>query len=371
MADSRRDPPTLSPLAVSPAPHLVGLISSARLSWSVACSLLPAAAWGIFLFGLPALRVLGVAVATALITDALASLAWGRVALRDGSAAVTGLLVGMLMTPGVPLYVPAVASAFGILVVKQSFGGLGRNWMNPALGGVVFALFSWADAATRWLPARGAAAGAAMAPLSALRSALAGGKRAAGSALTVLGANGYPWSGLDGRVVTWVNAHVLSLIGLSLPGGSFDMLVGNIPGRIGDVSIPLLALGAAFLLARRVIKWHVPVTYLATFLVAAQLFGGLPMGRGWFAGGALFQLFSGSIVLGAFFMATDPVTSPLTRPGKLIYGVCLGLLTFFLRYFGTPGLGVPLAIVLGNCISPLLDRFAKPGFVSRRKAEAA
>jgi H+/Na+-translocating ferredoxin:NAD+ oxidoreductase subunit D len=356
---------------VSPAPHVVGLTSSARLSWSVACSLLPAAAWGVFLFGLPALRVLGVAAASALITDALASLAWGRMALRDGSAAVTGLLVGMLMTPGVPLYVPAAASAFGIIIVKQSFGGLGRNWMNPALGGVVFALFSWADAASRWLPARGVAAGgAAMAPLEALRRALTGAKPASGGALAVLGAIGYPWSGLDGRVVSWVNAHVLSLIGNSLPSGTFDMLIGNIPGRIGDVSVPLLALGAAFLLVRRVIRWQVPVTYLVTFSVAAQIFGGLPMGRGWFAGGALFQLFSGSIVLGAFFMATDPVTSPLTRSGKLIYGVCLGLLTFFLRYFGTPGFGVPLAILLGNCISPLLDRFTQPRFVSPGKAAA-
>jgi len=361
MADS-------TPLTVSPAPHVGGLISSARLNWSLALSLLPASAWGVFLFGFPALQVLAVAAATALVADAAASLAWGRAVLRDGSAAVTGLLIGMLMPPAVPLYVPAAASAFGIIVVKQSFGGLGRNWMNPALGGVVFALFSWADAATRWLPARGTPAGTAAAPLAALRSALAGGAQPTGGVLSALGARGYPWSSLDGRVVSWVNVHVLSAVGLSLPGGVFDLLVGNIPGRIGDVSVPLLMLGAAFLLARRVIRWQVPVAYLASFLVAAQVFGGLPMGRGWFAGAALFQLFCGSVVLGAFFMATDPVTSPLTRGGRVAYGICLGLLTFLLRYFGTPGFGVPLAILLGNCISPLLDKIARPRAASPRKA---
>lgn len=348
-------------LAVSPAPHVGGLASSLRLNWSVACCLLPAAAWGVFLFGVPALEVLAVGVGTALLAELLTGLAWGRMTVRDGSAMVTGLMVGMLMPPGVPLYVPAAASAFGIVVVKQSFGGLGRNWMNPALGGVVFALFSWSDAMSRWLPARGAAEGAAaLSPLSALRNALAGGKDAHGGLLALLGANGYPWSAADGRVVTWVNGHVLSILGASLPRGTFDMLVGNIPGGVGVVSVPLLLVGAAYLLARSVIRWQVPLTYLVTFCVIAQLFGGLPMGRGWLAGGMLFQLFSGSLVLGAFFMATDPVTSPLTRWGKLIYGVCLGILTFFLRYFGAPGDGVPLAILLGNCLAPLIDRSTRP-----------
>ncbi len=371
MVESNRDMPS-QPLAVSPAPHVGGLASSSRLNWSVACCLLPAAAWGVFLFGIPALLVLAVAVGTAELTETLAGLAWGRITVGDGSAMVTGLLVGMLMPPGVPLYVPLAASAFGIIVVKQSFGGLGRNWMNPALGGVVFALFSWSDAMSRWLPVRGAAQGAAaLSPLAALKAALSGGKAAQGGALAVLGANGYPWSATDGRVVTWVNDHILSTLGASMPHGTFDMLVGNIPGGVGNVSVPFLLVGAAFLLTRRVIRWQMPVTYLVTFSVAAQLFGGLPMGRGWLAGGMLFQLFSGSLVLGAFFMATDPVTSPLTRTGRLIYGFCLGILTFFLRYFGTLGDGVPLAILLGNCLAPLIDRFTQPRVRSTGKAAMA
>ncbi len=183
----------------------------------------------------------------------------------------------------------------------------------------------------------------------------------------MLSAAGYPWSTVDARVVGWVNEHVLSLLGWTLPRGTFDMLVGYVPGSIGAISVPFLMLGAVYLLARRVIRWQVPVTYLVTFCLAAQIFGGLPLGRGWFAGGMLFQLFSESLVLGAFFMATDPVTSPLTRRGKLIYGVCLGILTFFLRSFGSLGDGVPLAILLGNCLSPLIDRLTRPRPATRRK----
>ena len=369
MVESRRD--TVPVLTVSPAPHVGGLASTGRLNWSVACCLVPAAAWGVFVFGLAALRVLGVSLGASLAAELLTSLAWRRVTLADGSAAVTGLLVGMLMPPGVPLYVPAVASVFAIIIVKQSFGGLGRNWMNPALGGVVFVLFSWPNAMNSWLPARGVAASAGiLPPLGALRGALSGAQSAHGGALAVLGARSYPWSTADGRVVAWINAHILSLVGWSLPGGAFDMLVGNISGRIGEVSIPLLLLGAAYLMGRRVIRWQVPVTYLVTFCVAAQVFGGLPMGRGWAAGGALFQLFSGSLVLGAFFMATDPVTSPLTGRGKLLYGLCLGVLSFFLRYFGTVGDGVPLAIVLGNCLVPLIDKLTQPRVGSPGKAVA-
>jgi H+/Na+-translocating ferredoxin:NAD+ oxidoreductase subunit D len=370
MADSHHDI-LAAPLAVSPAPHVTWVASSARLSWTVAFCLLPAAAWGVFLFGMPAFLVLIVAAGTALAAELLTSLPRRAVTIGDGSAAVTGLLVGMLMPPGVPLYVPAAACAFGIIVVKQSFGGLGRNWMNPALGGTVIALLSWGNAMSRWLPIRGAAGGtAAVAPLTALRGALASGTAPRGGALAMLGASGYQWSSIDGRVVGWINGNVLSPLGGSLPRGTFDLMVGNIPGSIGAISVPLLLLGAAILLARRVIRWQVPVAYLATFCVAAQVFGGLPAGRGWIAGGMLFQLFSGSLVLGAFFMATDPVTSPLTRRGKLIYGACLGILTFFLRYFGSLGDGVALAILLGNSLSPLIDRLTQPRFAESTKAAA-
>jgi len=358
------------PLSVSPAPHVVGLVSSLRLTWTVAGCLLPAAAWGVILFRVPALEVLGVAAGSALISELLTSIVTGRVTLGDGSAFVTGLLVGLMMPPGAPLYVPAAASAFAILVVKQTFGGLGRNWMNPAAGGVVFALLSWTGAMSQWLPVPGAAEGsAASAPLEALRAAYAAGARPAGP-LSVLSAQGYPWTGLDGRVLGWVNDHVLSWTGAVLPRGAFDLLIGNTAGRIGELSVPLLLLGAAWLLGRRVIRWQVPVAFLSVFCAASIVFGGLPMGRGWIAGGLFFKLFSGFIVEGAFFIATDTVTSPLTDKGRWIYGASLGVLLFFLRYFGTLGDGVPLAVVLGNCLVPLIDRLTVLRG-SARRGEAA
>lgn len=354
-------------LAVSPAPHMVGLVSSMRLTWSVAGCLLPAAAWGVLLFGLPALEVLLVSTGTALAAELLTSLAFRRVTIHDGSAFVTGLVIGMLMPPGAPLFVPAAAAAFGIIVVKQTFGGLGRNWMNPAAAGVVFALFSWTGQMGRWLAVPGGTAAAA--PLEALRAAYAAGARS-GSPLTVLAAQGYQFSGIDGHVVGWINDNVLSRLDTALPRGTFDLLVGNVAGRIGELSVPLLLLGAAYLLGRRIIRWQIPVGFIGAFCVVSLVFGGLPMGRGWLAGGLYFQLFTGSLSLGAFFVATDPVTSPLADSGRWIYGAFLGVLLFFLRYFGTLGDGVPLAIVLGNCCVPLIDRITVPGMTGAKKAAA-
>ncbi len=135
------------------------------------------------------------------------------------------------------------------------------------------------------------------------------------------------------------------------------MLVGHVAGGIGTVSVPLLLLGAWFLLSRGVIRWHLPVFYGGTFALLAGVFGGLGTGQGWFAGGPGFHLFSGSFFLGALFAAPDPVTSPLSDRGKCIFGIWLGVLTFFLRFFGSLGDGVAASIVIGNCVVPVLDRW--------------
>jgi electron transport complex protein RnfD len=340
------------------------------MAWSVSLSLLPATTWGVFLFGASALLVLVTSVATALLTELLSSLLFRRFTLHDGSAFLTGLLVGLLMPAGVPLYVPAGAAAFGVLVVKQTFGGLGRNWMNPALGGVVFALLSWGDAMARWVAPRGGVDSAMLPPLEALRAAASSSSVHARTPLDLLAASGYSFSGIDGGVVAWINAHLLGPLGTGLAPGSFDVLVGHVPGGIGDVSAPLLLVGAAFLLARRTVRWQIPVSYVASFAVLAWVFGGLATGQGWLAGGPGFHLLSGSLVLGAFFMAGDPVTSPLTSTGRWVYGIGLGVLTFFLRFYGSLGDGVAVSLLLGNCAVPLLDRVMQQRGAPRAKETA-
>ena len=212
---------------------------------------------------------------------------------------------------------------------------------------------------TRWASVGDASAGSAvLPPLEALRSALSA-PGAVGRPLEILSRHGYAFSGVDGSIVSWLNDHLLSLVHVSLPAGSFDILVGYVPGRIGEVSAPLLLLGAAFLLWRRIVRWQVPAAYLATFAILAWVFGGIAGGQGWFSGGPLFHVLSGSLILGAFFMAGDPVTSPLASTGKWIYGIGLGLLTFLLRFYGSLGDGVAVSIVLGNCAVPLIDRLVQ------------
>lgn len=340
------------------APHLRVRMSASRMAWLASISLIPAAAWGMVLFGFAAAAVLAVSIAAAAIAELAVTLPRRAYTLHDGSAFFTGALVGLMMPAGVPLYVPAVASAFGILVIKQTFGGLGRNWMNPAMGGVVFALLSWPGLLSQWMaPLGAAAAGATVPPLEALRAALAAPGARGGTPLAVLAAAGYTFSGLDAAAVGWVNANVLGPIGVPLAPGSLDVLIGHVAGSIGGVSVPLLLVGAGVLLGRRVIRWQLPVFYLGTFAVLALVFGGLGTGQGWLAGGALFHLLSGNLVLAAFFAAPDPVTSPLTDTGRAVLGVILGVLTFFLRFFGSLGDGAAAAIILGNCVSPLVDRW--------------
>lgn len=310
------------------------------MTWIAALCLLPAAAWGVFLFGRAAALILAVAVGTSLACELLAQLPRRQFTLRDGSALFSGLLLGCLLPAGVPLYVPAAAAAFAMLVVKHTFGGLGRNWMNPALAGVIVARVSWPEAFRGLIAARWTAAG--MAPLDA------------GSM------SGWRPSMVDASVLGWLNGHVLEPIGLRLPTGTFDLLVGIRAGGIGELSVPLLLAGAAVLIARRIIRWQIPASALAAFAVLTWILGGLPAGGGAFTGRPFFHLAAGSLLLIVFFSATDPVTSPLTARGQLIYGAGTGCLAFLLRFYGSIPDGAALAVLLMNCVVPLLDRFTRP-----------
>jgi electron transport complex protein RnfD len=364
MPESAHAGPGRLPLA--PAPHLRTTLSTPGMAWLACVALLPAAAWGVALFGLAALRVCGTAVAAAVAAETLTTVPFGRFTLRDGSAALTGLLVGMFMPAGVPLVVPAAASFFAIIVVKQTFGGLGRNWMNPAVGGVLFALLSWSATMTHWVPLAG---GAAVPPLDALRAARDSGAFGAGGPLAVLNAAGYAFSGVDAAVTGWINAHVLSLANLTLPRGVFDVVAGITVGPVGAVSAPLLAGGGAFLVSRGIIRWETPAAYLGVFLVLALGLGGAVSGGGLLSGGPLFQVLSGTLLLGAIFAASDPVTSPLSRRGRWYYGAVLGTLTFLLRSFGSVGDGVIVSLALGNALVPLIDAASHARITERGAAQ--
>jgi electron transport complex protein RnfD len=340
-----------------PAPHMRGGVCTPGLIWIAALCLLPAAAWGIVVFGTPAAIVLLVSIGSAVVCEALTALLRREFTLLDGSAFLTGLMVGCLLPPGAPIHVAVVASGFAIVVVKQSFGGLGRNWMNPALAGIVFARISWSEAfvvpvSTRW-------SGSGLAPLDALAAALSGPGTGGRRALETLAAAGYPVSAVDDRVVGWLNAR-LAPLGVDLPPGAFDLLAGIRAGGIGEIAVLALAAGGAILAARRVIRWQLPAVHLATFALLAWVFGGLGAGRGFFAGDVVFHLLAGSLLLVSIFMATDPVTSPLTQAGTIAYGIGLGAATFLLRFYGSMPDGAPLAVLLMNCTVPLIDRYAKP-----------
>jgi electron transport complex protein RnfD len=279
---------------------------------AAAACLAPAAAWSALVQGPGALAVLAAAVGASLASElAIGLAAWRRCTLADGSALLTGLLVGLSLPLGVPLFVPAAAAMFAVAVVKESFGGLGRNWMNPALGGRLFATFSWpALLAVRPRPAAGC-----------------------------LGA-------LDWMAGGW----------LPIPAGLSDGSLLGGSGQLGLVSALLLGLGGAYLLARRIAAWEIPASFAAAFALTLWALGGLPAGDGLFRGDLPAALAGGGFALSALFMATDPVTSPRGRAARLAFGAGCGLLCFLLRAYGRRPEAPFLAVPLMNMLVPLLER---------------
>lgn len=342
---------------VSSSPHVHSSADSHKIMYVVVAALLPAALWGVFVFGLHALLVLLVSIASAVLVEFLLGTVSKEMTIQDGSALLTGLLVGMNMPPSVPLYVPVIASAFAIAVVKWTFGGLGCNWMNPALAGRVFVFFSFTTqmSATFRLPSTLIkSALSSTTPIDALSSA---------TPLSVMktaiseGAAGTASSLLEGAKMS-STAFARGLC----PNNPYmvDAFLGNVSGCIGEVSALLLIVGGIFLIAKKVITWHIPVVYLGSFAILNWVFGGIPGGQGLFAGGILLPLFTGGLMLGAFFMATDFVTSPLTIKGQIIYAVGCGFFTFLIRNFGSLPEGTSLAIILMNILTPTIDRYCIP-----------
>lgn len=299
---------------LSSSPHTHAKSSVSRIMLDVIIALLPTTAAGVWFFGLPAVWTIATCVATCLVTEALCRLAMKREnTIGDLSAVVTGLLLALNLPAGLPLWMAVVGSVFAIGIAKQVFGGLGMNPFNPALAARAFMLISFTGPMTTWLKP-------------------------------------FWWKAPDAMTTATPLAFVKQGPAEQIPG-LWDLLVGNMPGCIGEVSALALALGAVYLLARKVITWHIPVSFLATVAVYALLAGRAP---------AHVEILTGGILIGACFMATDYVTSPTTAKGKLVFGCGCGLLCMLIRQFGAYPEGCSFAILIMNAVAPLINRWTQP-----------
>ncbi len=355
-------------LPMGEAPFMFNKRTSVSLMWGTAVALLPALSWGLYCFGAAAAVPVAASIAGALAGESIASGLRRRFTLWDGSAFLTGLLVGMAMPAGISPFIPAIASFFAIVVVKGAFGGLGSNWMNPALAGIAFALLNWPSEMSAWtLPRQlaGLAGISGATPLGYARSHAAA-AIAGSSPIALLSVGGLRFSGLDSAVTEVLNRVFFAPLGAELPSGYVDLLVGNKAGALGELSALLILAGSIVLVSRKMIRWEIPASIVASFSVLTWAFGGLPLGNGLFAGDVLFSLLSGSFLIVAFFMAPDPVTSPSSRPGMLAYGIGVGCLTFLIRAFGFLPEGSAFAVIIMNCAVPVMAKIDVAAF--RRRA---
>jgi electron transport complex protein RnfD len=320
-------------LVISSSPHAHDGSSVDRIMWDVVMALTPALLAAIFFFGLDALRLVGVCVATCLLTEWSCRKMMKRPnTLSDWSAVVTGILLAFNLPPGLPTWMAVAGSVFAIAIAKQVFGGLGYNPFNPALAARAFMLISFTGAMTTWSK-------------SSWPALLAGYEADAMTTATPLG---------------FIKEAMKS--GQSLPNFTSqslqDFFFGNMNGCIGETSALALLLGAAYLFYRKVITWHIPVTYIATVFVYAAVL------RYFWPNEAITPLahvLSGGLFLGALFMATDMVTSPVTKRGMLVFGIGCGVLTMLIRTSKTGAYpeGVSFAILIMNAFTPLINRVTR------------
>ena len=294
---------------LSPSPHIRDKVTSSNIMLMVVIALLPASAFGVYNFGIPALIVLISTTVSAVLTEYVyEKLMHKKVTINDWSAVVTGLLLGLNMPASAPWWMGALGSVFAILIIKQLFGGLGQNFMNPALGARCFLLISFTGKMTYFV--YDGVTGAT--PLAELKA---------------------------GETVNTMN-----------------MLIGNIRGTIGETSVLAIMIGAMFLILLGIIDLRIPGTYIVTFVIFISIFGG----HGFDPQFITAHLCGGGLMLGAWFMATDYVTSPITKSGQIVYGICLGVLTGLFRLFGGSAEGVSYAIIISNLLVPLIEKVTLP-----------
>ena len=302
-------------LHVSSSPHARSKVTTDKIMFAVLLALAPAACVGIWNFGLRALLLIVISMAVCPLTEYLYEKGMKKpVTIADGSALVTGLLLAMNMPVQAPLWMPVIGGVFAILVVKQLFGGLGQNIMNPALAGRCFLLISFTSQMTTFV-----------------------------------------YDGVTG-------ATPLALLKSGKAVNSMDMLIGTIPGTIGETSVIAIIIGAIFLILMGIIDLRIPGTYIVTFVIFIGIFGHFQNPAvGFFdAQYITAHLCGGGLMLGAWFMATDYVTCPITPKGQYVYGILLGILTGLFRLFGGSAEGVSYAIIISNLIVPLIERVTLP-----------
>lgn len=294
-------------LNVSSSPHARTSTTTSNIMYDVAIAMIPAAAYGVYQFGVKALLIILVTVAACMLSEYVFESLMGRpITVRDGSALVTGLILALNMPPEIPLWIPVLGGIFAIIVVKQVYGGLGQNFMNPALAARCFLLISFTSRMST-----------------------------------------FSYDGVSG-------ATPLAMMRAGEQVDTAAMFIGKIPGTIGEVSVLALLIGAAYMLVKKVISIRIPLTYIVSFALFMFLFGGMDVNY------VLAQVCGGGLIFGAFFMATDYVTSPITVKGQIIFGILLGLLTGIFRMWGGSAEGVSYAIILGNILVPLIEKVTLP-----------
>ena len=310
-------------LKISSSPHIRSKATTGNIMMWVVIALLPATAFGIYNFrDTNAWLLVLVTVATSVLTEYIyEKLMHKKITIQDFSAVVTGLLLALNLPPTAPLWMGALGSIFAILIVKQLFGGLGQNFMNPALGARCFLLISFTGRMTNFV-----------------------------------------YDGISGATpLAIIRSNVQSGNALLSGVNTMDMLIGNIGGTIGETSVLAIMAGAMLLIGLGIIDLKIPGSYLATFAIFIGICGGFVNGIGFFNSNYIVaELCGGGIMLGAWFMATDYVTAPITKTGQIVYGIVLGILTGIFRLFGGSAEGVSYAIIIGNLLVPLIERVTLP-----------
>ena len=293
-------------LVVSSSPHIRSEETVQRIMLDVIIALLPATAASVYFFGMRALAITLVSVAAAVAAEAAIQKIRNKpVTVNDGSAVITGLLLALTLSPAMPLWMVVVGAVVAIGIGKQVYGGLGSNPFNPALVGRAFLVVTFPVHMTTWID-----------PIDGVTSA------------TPLG--------------------LLKMEGTAT--GYTELFIGNVGGSLGETSALLLILGGLYLLYRGIIDWRIPAFYLGTVAVMTAVLGQDPV----------FHLLAGGLLLGAFFMATDMVTTPVTRTGKIIFGIGAGILVVLIRLYGGYPEGVLFSILLMNTFTPIIDKYTRP-----------